>query len=715
MHAVSIIGYQPGACSFSRCMEGVLFSECPYLVARYIHFPWVNNEHRGAWHSLVLYGLFTYSSLHGAAGITVKYNFSCRMGDTISNFAESQYTSGITVTSSKTFKIEIGRGIQILMMKVIVQTLFFSISLRIMSDFSEGNPFIGVLTTRKSLAEIHIPDDPNLILWNMKEGRIHWKGKVYCKTHIVCSSGCDIGITWNIKTQSIQLSVTSATGEVQRDKILTEEFECDRLWLIFGAITVGENKPVQFQLLAGQPLELHDTTKLVRFVSAGGKMSVSNDGRQVYRSNKDSGNSVALINRVLARGKHTWKLAVISDFGASIGMGLATYNFELSDKYRNDPLTHVYHHQGLYIWRSYRGHLYSNGTQLSHSLEPLGWQSGATVTVELTLDMREGTLEIARNGRYLGVAFRDIRGPVQPAIALYAGYEKEIHLMEFHSSDDSSEDVVESDRALVKKAHVSDKVPFDATSKMGKLVLSEDGLTLTREREHSGNAYCLLDVTLSSGFHRWSFVIQNDQGASTCLGVAREPITHNKTGNLYLCRDLYVLRSFQGILYAEGKEVRKGLSEFWLSGSLVEVSFELQPRGGVVRFSVNGEDQGIAFSGLTPPLRPIVGFYAGMEKKVTLVHYEHIHLDPTTSSSRQEQNKVHTDNTNHSSKLHPMPLALSPSKISMYYSTCMVCGSPVDVVSLPCKHSYMCAEHLQLGRNCLICDEPVTGVWNILL
>ena len=48
MHAVSIIGYQPGACSFSRCMEGVLFSECQYVVARYIHFPWVNNEHRGA-------------------------------------------------------------------------------------------------------------------------------------------------------------------------------------------------------------------------------------------------------------------------------------------------------------------------------------------------------------------------------------------------------------------------------------------------------------------------------------------------------------------------------------------------------------------------------------------------------------------------------------------------------------------------------------------
>ena len=638
------------------------------------------------------------------------------MGDTISSFAESQYTSGITLSSKNIFKVETGRKIQILMMNIFVQALFFTISLRILSDFSEGAPFIGVLTTRKPLEEICLPDDPNVILWNMKEGRIYWKGKMYCKTQLYCSSGCQIDITWSIKTQSIKLLVTSVSGEVQRDEILTEELDSEQLWPVFGALTVGRERPVEFEMLQTQPQELHDETKSVRFVSAGGRVSVSKDGRQVYRSNKDSGNGVALINRVLARGKHTWKLAVVSDFGASIGIGLAVYNFELSDKYRNDPLRHVYHHQGLYIWRSYRGYLYSNGQQLPHSLEPLGWQSGSSVMVELTLDTREGTLEIAKNGKHLGVAFRDIRGPVQPAIALYAGYEKEIHLLEFHSLDDSSEDVVESDRALVKKTDSNSKVTFDASSMTGKLVLSEDGLTIMREREHSGNAYCLLDVTLSSGFHRWSFVIQNDQGASTCLGVAREPITLNQAGNLYLCRDLFVLRSFQGILYAQGKEVKKGLSEFWLSGSLVEVSFELQPRGGVVRFSVNGEDQGIAFSHLTPPLRPIVGFYASMEKKVTLVHYEHIRLEsPPSSSATLEQNQVDTESTNHSSKPHPMPLALSPANISMYYSTCMVCGSPVDVVALPCKHSYMCAEHLELGQNCLICDKTVTGVWNILL
>ena len=645
------------------------------------------------------------------------------MGDQISTFSESRHTNGITVTNTRKFRVDVGRRLEILMMNAIVKMILITTSMTIMSDFNEGRPFIGILTKRKPITEICVPEDPDLILWSMKERLIYWRGKVYCKTEVECSSGSDIGITWNFKTQRIRLCVKPAIGEVQTDDILTDELEFDRFWPVFGAMGVGKTTPVQFELLE-TTMEPRESTDTVRFVSAGGKVSVSKDGRQIYRSNKNNGNCVAVINRVLARGKHTWKLAVISDFGASIGIGLATYNFQLSERYRSDPLKHVYHHQGLYLWRSYRGHLYANGRQLPHSLEPLGWQNGTSVIVELTLDMREGTLEIAKNGRDLGVAFRDIRGPVQPAVALYAGYEKEIHLIEFQSSDmGSGVDVVESDRALVKKIHGSDKVVFDPNSMKGKLELSEDGLTLTRRREHSGNAYCLLDITLLSGFHRWSFVIQNDQGASTCLGVAREPITLNKTGNLYLSQDLYVFRSFQGILYEEGREVKKGLSEFWLSGSLVEVSFEAQPRGAVVRFSVNGEDQGIAFSGLIPPLRPIIGFYAGMEKKVTLVHHEYIPLENSsstilknpTSTIKIDANKVNTDKTNHSSKHHPLPLFLSSSSLTSYYSTCMVCGNQVNVVALPCKHSYMCAEHLEVGQNCLICDEPVTGIWNIIL
>ena len=47
-----------------------------------------------------------------------------------------------------------------------------------------------------------------------------------------------------------------------------------------------------------------------------------------------------------------------------------------------------------------------------------------------------------------------------------------------------------------------------------------------------------------------------------------------------------MLRSFQGILYREGKELKKRCSEFWLSGSLIEVSFEVTSQGGVLQYAI---------------------------------------------------------------------------------------------------------------------------------
>ena len=596
-----------------------------------------------------------------------------------------------------------------------------------MNDFSEGNPFIGVVTTNKAIDDICIPKDPDLILWSLEDGSIYWKGKFYCKTHIVCSSDSIVTITWNTKRNEIKLTVKSTSGKVQTEVISVETLDSNTIWPVFGAIKVSSFEALEIEILDNEEeqQELRDVTKNAKFVSPMGKMSVSNDGKQVYRSNSENGNGIALINKVLSYGRHRWKLMVTCDFGASVALGLAPPEFELPERYLNDPKKHVYHHQDLLMWRSYKGQLFVNGKLLPRTLEPLGWHNGLAIEVEFVLDMRKKTLEIFKNGKPLGVAFSDIQGPVQPIAAFYAGYQKEIHLVEFWSSDIlSTGDVVEADRASRMAGDIA--VTFDPKSVSGKLLLSEDGLTLTREREHSGNAYCLLGVTLSSGVYRWSFVVQTDQGASTCVGVAREPISLPETGNLYFSKDLHVFRSFQGILYSAGREVRKGLGEFWLTGSLVEVSVEIQPQGAVVQFSVNGEDQGVAFSGLAPPLRPMVGFYAGMQKKITLVHYEHVpvqlkHPSPSKLEKNDfekndfQKNDLNTDKTNHVDKANPMPLLLSPSSISTYYSECLVCGSPVNTVALPCKHSYMCADHLEIGQHCLICDETVNDIWNIVL
>ena len=638
----------------------------------------------------------------------------CRMGDRISTFDESRVTDGISIINKHSLRMRnTGVNFQVSKMKAVATALVLSITLRVVSDFKEGLPFIGVHMNDKPCKDMCIPNDPHVILWSLTEQLIYWKGKMYCRTHIVCTLDCVVEISWSMKRQSIKLWVKSLSGEVQTDEIPVERLECEKLWPIVGAISVGKES-IEFHLLnkGAQPSELHDVTQHIGFFSAGGKMSISKDGKRVSRSAKDTGNSVALLNKVISEGVHYWKLEVVSDFGASIGIGLATSNFQVTDKYRRDPLKHVYHHTGLHLWRSYRGFLYWHGKQLPQTLEPLGWQNNCPVIVELILNMDNGTLEIFKNGKSLGIAFRDIRGPVQPAVAFYAAYEKEVHLLEFRSSGIVSDDV-EPDSA-VRISH-SQVVQFDQKSLKGRLMLSEDGMTLYRHREHSGNAYCLLNVNLTSGFYRWSFVVQNDQGASTCIGVAREPITLKNVGNLYTSQDLYVFRSFQGMLYSEGQELKKRCSEFWVNGSLVEVIFEVHSQGGQVRYAVNGEDQGVAFTNIKPPVKPIVGYYAGMEKKITLVHFEHMPLE-LAPTKIDFDNDINTDHTNHSAKHNPLPAFIRSSEVSMYYPTCMTCGASVDVVALPCKHAMFCVDHLVCdgSSKCLICDEIITGVWNIL-
>ena len=628
------------------------------------------------------------------------------------------FSSGIEIISNTVFAVLPQARHQIIMMQRMVHsTLYVTLALRLMCCISESTPFIGISLREKPCDNIDIPNDPDLIFWSLAESLIYWRGRIYCRTKLVCTSESEIEVSLNTKQQSIKLSVKSVNGEVQSDEIAVEQLGAVSYWPILGAVSVG-SKPVRFELFneTAKSSELHDITTSVRFTVAGGKMNVSTDGRAISRSSSMQGNSVALLNQVITEGTHYWKLRVMCDFGASIGIGLATHNFQVSEKYLRDHLKHIYHHKGLLLWRSYRGILYKHGRQQPQSIEPLGWQNNCPVIVEFILDMSKGTLEIIKNGKALGVAFMDIRGPVQPAIAFYASYEKEVQLLEYHSSSILAE-IVEPDAAVHYVQ--SDRTTFDPKSLTGRLLLTDDGMTLFRKREQSGNAFCLLNTTLDNGSYRWSFVIQNDQGASTCIGVAREPIRLKETGNVYSSPDMYVLRSFQGMCYSEGKEITKRCSEFWLSGSLVEVSFEVHEEGGTVRYSVNGEDQGIAFSNIRLPVKPIVGFYAGMEKKITLVHYEHktTELSISPKSAAKVFNDLNTEHKLSTKSQDPLPMCIRQSELSNYYDTCMMCGKQVDVIALPCKHSTLCAKDLVSNgtQNCLVCDEPVTGVWNILL
>ena len=633
-----------------------------------------------------------------------------RMGSVFTT--DCSHSHDIAVIDDTTFAILPNTMDQLIFFPWMVPTVL-SIVISIDCNITECSPIIGYsLSQRKSCDGLDIRNDPNLVFWSLSEGAIYMNGMYHCST-IKCTGNCLLDISWDAQHRGMKLCVTSASGEVQRDQVRMD-LPRNGCRPILGTIRVGRRQVV-FQVLKKGPKKarLLNITTSTRFTVVGGKMSVSLDGRTISRTSSMQGNSVALLNHVITDGTHCWKLKVKCDFGASICIGLATHNFQVSERYLQDPLKHIYHHKGLLVWRSYRGILYKHGRQMPQSIEPLGWQNNNPVTVQLDLDMNYGTLQIIKNGKLLGEAFRDIRGPVQPAVAFYASYEKEVQLLEFSSSTHVA-DVTEPDGPAHEPAH-SDKARFDSNTLFGGVSLTDDSMTLFRNRDQSGNGYCLLNQTLWYGHYRWSFVIQNDQGASTCVGVAREPIDLNIVGNLYTSPDLYVLRSFQGMLYSEGTELPQRFSEFWLSGSLIEVSFKSNKEGGVLKYSVNGEGERVAFTNIKPPVKPVVGFYSGMEKKVTLVHFEHNTTDPVVSQTVTE--KFNDLNIEASSPYHhPLPICLRRSEVANYYDTCMECGAQVNVIALPCKHSMLCADHLVTNesQSCLICEQLITGVWNIL-
>ena len=632
------------------------------------------------------------------------------MGNTIAS--DCRYSSGVSITSDHEFSITSNKMHQMLIFSYVVLVVMAPIKLKFQCDFSECLPVIGLTRNRECIDNLNIRINPDLIYWSPLERKIFKNGKVYQSTGIKCTPGCSIIISWIPSTNTFELQMIAASGDEQRDQV-TVEFNPAQYWPMLGAIKAGW-KGISFELLGNNTIQYCITT-FRRFQVIGGKMSVSANGRTISRPGSVQGNSVAVLDQVITTGLHSWKLRVNCDFGASICIGLAIEHFKMRAQYLRDPLKHIYHHKDLMLWRSYRGLLYKNGKQLAHALEALGWQNNVPVIVGLKLDMNKGTLEIYKDGRLLGVAFDDIQGPVQPAVTFYASYEKEVELVEYYSSEDI--DVVQPDGpSQLLPTQPEEKPCFDSRSIFGSLSITDDGMTLRRSRDHSGNGYCFLNQTLQSGTYRWSFVIQSDQGASTCVGVARVPVHCDAITNIYTSPDLYVLRSFQGMLYCEGKELPQRFSEFWVSGALVELCFEVNKGVGTLRCSINGEPEKVAFTNIQPPVRPIVGFYAGMDKMTTLIHFEH--KSTTVAPLQLEVQELNDLNITADPTFNtPLSILLQRSELSDYYDTCMVCGAALDVIALPCKHSTLCANHLVSNgtEKCLICEQLITGTWNILL
>lgn len=470
-----------------------------------------------------------------------------------------------------------------------------------------------------------------------------------------------------------------------------------------------EQTNVTFDILEAKELSAIEESAQFEETTKYGPIVITQNGCTVSRDNVNSNCCVA-INKVLRSGQHRWKFKILCDTGASTCLGLATYPFTIPSRYSNNH-NHIYWYEGFILWRSYGGLLYAHGRQLSKSLASLEWLKDENAIIEFVLDLTAGTLEIILNGRSQGIAFESINPPVQPIVAFYAGYKKKIQLLNFHSEDVSCSPIIlklpkepASKQRLIKPS-------FDAKTVHGLLTITPDGMTLVRDQNQSGNAYCLLNKTCTSGVYRWSFLIKNDQGASLCLGITTEPVHIPTNDNIYASKSMHLYRSYQGKLYKNGKELAKSISEFWMTDTVVEIVLDME--NGVLQFIVNNENQGVAFAGLHDSYRPIVALYAGMTKRVCLQKFEHIPAkiaplifsnslnDPTSSSS-----DIKNDNA--------LSIFVNIDDIPEKSDTCFVCSvKNNNVILLPCKHVIVCAAHAVVGEQCMVCERTINGIWNV--
>lgn len=627
-----------------------------------------------------------------------------------------------------------------------------SLRVKVVYDKVHGDPVVGLATQELDLNHLNISSNQNLYVWHINKMVVKYRGEVRQLDQMIprVESGADVTIHYIPSTRKATVTVANPG----KDSLLSEAITLSdlpasgQLLPFVGAVSTGATA-TNFLLLESSSTDhinnsLIDITHKVLFTTNFGVINVSRDCKFITRTATQQGNGCALLPIKLISGVHRWGFLVRCDFGASLCMGLARYPFMLSEDYLKDHVKHIYRHPGLLVYRSYRGLLYQDGKQLSESLDPLGWQHGKTVLMEFIFDSSVGTLEVLRNGRSLGVAFKELSGGIfQPMIGFYAAYEKDVKLKHYYTSEATLEMTVqakpntpENSLEAIKSSTGSEDVGFEDSLVRGDITITENKKSLCRSKAQSGNVVCLLNKEChEDGVYRIAFIVEFDHGASTCLGVTTAKTIDSikiASGNIYNSPNLYLYRSFQGILYLKGKEQQKKLEEFWMSGTLVEMEIKVEGNESSVSFKVNSADQGVAFSHLRPPLTPVVAFYAGMEKRVTVLHYEHVSTNPEPTVTKPVLETLQQPSLKTDSGLNDvdtlltnavpsqLPLLCSSQDAAVFYQWCMKCDQPNNTISLPCKHSTVCSKDLKLGvnaptRHCVVCDQKIEQVWNILL
>ena len=433
-----------------------------------------------------------------------------------------------------------------------------------------------------------------------------------------------------------------------------------------------------------------------------GCLEVSSDSLTLSRSEDMYGGAYCLLSRKISSGVAAWEFTVHTDAGASTLVGVASEGMQMPPNNCSLFLSPY-----LSIWRSYEGRIYHKGIEMTEQVDSFDWSTDCQ-SIGVMLDMNEGQLYFIRDGHVLSVVLTGIEGPVYPVVGFYAGMPKCISISQYHEASNSK------DMATPEPKRVS----FRDSTIVGAVHVTNNGNTLVCHHANSMNSYCVLDDPCSSGVHTWTLAIEQDIGASTCIGLTKKPFDIPASHyHIYESKSMWLYRSYQGELYERGLELTRSLDPFWEPGTVVELSFDAD--NGTLAISRNGHNYGVVFTEIPAPVSLIVAFYAQMDKKVSLIHYSH-----NTSADHHAgcHSGLELNDLAYLPSTQPGVYRLNSSiAIDQHASPvpqhCLICRKhPVNTSLQPCGHSATCwadADRLvRSGGMCPRCGAQVVAVFN---
>jgi len=572
--------------------------------------------------------------------------------------------------------------------------------LRIDSLYIYPQVFIGISDHDLTGVE-DIMSEPNIFVWEVTRGNVFFNSVKQTVNDIsTCHHGNMFELTIDMENKQFTCHVV---GDHRVISLPVPDLP-NKVWFVV-ACNTGVEVSCEIQNFIQSKPSLPSIISQACFDinSMYGPLDLSQGNRTVYRPDVTS-NCYILLNQIFTEGRYCMELKVKKDTGASLCIGLAPPNFTLPRTVMYDRTHPIYVIKGLTLWRSYRGLVYINGVEQKLAFPLQEYKDDRfPITIELFVDCTIGKAALYKNKQFVGIVFENVCPPVQPVIAFYAGYEKEVELVDFSHS------------VIYKPIQAIRQDPEDITfiHQQGSITITNEGKTVERREEEFGNSFATLSVNCTSGIYKFTFCIEKDDGASTIIGIAGEQLgTIKRDSKVYLERWACAYRSYQGQIYIYGRQQQKRFDQFWESGTLIQMVVNMDRR--VVEFTINEQSQGVAFSGIPKPTIPFVGFYADHAKSLSLLHFAHTDTSSMEREVRplqQEMNNFSIEEkktTSHSSMLN------ADTGGMLILKECLVCEKPNrNVVYMPCMHGVHCPDDATIFQKCPLCDQEVTGLYNV--